>query len=215
MTRMSVTLLAGFLMLWAGLGAGLGAGSGASAADAPADPRLVEHAIGDPKAPVRMDEYYSLDCSHCAAFDTGVLPTLKTDYIEKGKVYLVFHDFPLHELAVRATMLARCLPPERFVPFIDTLFRVQRGWLLQTMDGSVDALKQQAKFAGLSDDQIGKCLADRGLEDAILQERLDATNKLNIEATPTFIFNGKSSDRIEADGPVGAFKDKIDAMLKK
>jgi protein-disulfide isomerase len=185
------------------------------AAETPADPRMVEHALGDPKAPVRMDEYYSLDCSHCAAFDVETLPQLKADYIDKGKVYLVMHDFPLHELALRATMLARCVPPDRFFPMVDTLFHVQNGWLLATMGASLDALKQQAKFAGMGSAQIDACLNDQGLEDAILKERLDAEKTLKIDATPTFIFNQKPVDRIEAASPYSLFDSKIAELLKK
>jgi protein-disulfide isomerase len=184
-------------------------------AQSQADPRMAEHALGNPKATVRMDEYYSLDCSHCADFDINTLPKIKADYIDKGKVYLVLHDFPLHELALRATQLARCLPPDRFFPFVDTLFHVQQGWLLQTMGAAVDALKQQAKFAGLTDDQINACLNDRGLEDAILKERVDAEKSLNINATPTFIFNQIPGSRLEQAGPYDAFQQKIDSLLKK
>jgi protein-disulfide isomerase len=187
----------------------LGAGRAARAADAPADPRMVEHGLGNPKAPVRIDEYYSLDCPHCAAFVVETLPKLTADYIDKGKVYLVLHDFPLHEPALQATMLARCAPPERFFPMVDTLFHVQTGWV-----GSLPALKQQAKFAGLNDAQIDSCLNDRGLEDAILAERLKAEKEVQIEATPTFIFNQKSSDRIVSAAPYDDFKKKIDSLLK-
>ena len=178
-------------------------------ADAPADPRMVEHGLGSPKAKVRIDEYYSLDCPHCAAFVVETLPQMTKDYIDTGKVYLVLHDFPLHEPALRATMLARCAPPERFFPFVDTLFRVQQGWV-----GSMDALKQQAKFAGLTDAQIDACLNDRGLEDAILNERLDAEKMVQIEATPTFVFNQKADDKIVSAAPYDQFKNKIDSLLK-
>jgi protein-disulfide isomerase len=197
------------------LGLGRAAAAADAAADASKDPRMAEHALGNPKAPVRIDEYYSLDCPHCAAFMDETLPDLQKDYIDKGKVYLVLHDFPLHEVALRATMLARCTPSDRFFPMVDTLFKVQRGWVLQTPEASVDALKQQAKFAGLTDDQIDACLNDRGLEDAILAERLDAEQNVKIDATPTFIFDGKSDDRIEASGPYDQFKKKIDLLMKK
>ena len=186
----------------------LGAGPIAHA-DTPSDPRMQEHALGNPKAPVRIDEYYSLDCPHCAAFVVETLPKLTTDYIDKGKVYFVLHDFPLHEPGLRATMLARCAPPERFFPIVDTLFHVQAGWV-----GSLDALKQQAKFAGLNDVQIDSCLNDRGLEDAILNERLDAEKSLQIEATPTFIFNQKPDDKIVSAAPYDDFKKKIDGLMK-
>jgi protein-disulfide isomerase len=186
----------------------LGAGQIALAA-APADPRMVEHGLGNPKAPVRIDEYYSLDCPHCAAFVIETLPKLTADYIDKGKVYLVLHDFPLHEPALQATMLARCAPPERFFPMVDTLFHVQQGWV-----GSLPALKQQAKFAGLTDAAIDACLNDRGLEDAILGERLKAEKEVQIEATPTFIFNQKNSDRIVSAAPYSDFQKKIDGLMK-
>ena len=75
----------------------------AARADTPSDPRMQEHALGNPKAPVRIDEYYSLDCPHCAAFVTETLPDLTKNYIDTGKAYLVLHDFPLHDMALRAT----------------------------------------------------------------------------------------------------------------
>ena len=184
-------------------------------AEPAADPRMAEHALGNPKAPVRLDEYYSLDCPHCAAFVTETLPDIQKNYIDSGKVYLVLHDFPLHDLAVKATMLARCAPPDRFVPMVETLFKLQRSWLLPTMAGAMDGLKQQAKFAGMTGDQIDSCLADRGLEDAILKERLDAEKAIDIKATPTFIFNKKNDDRLEAAGPFTVFQEKIDKLLKK
>jgi len=186
----------------------LGAGP-AARADTPSDPRMQEHALGNPKAPVRIDEYYSLDCPHCAAFVVDTLPKLQADYIDKGKVHFVLHDFPLHEPGLRATMLARCLPPDRFFPFVDTLFHVQQGWV-----GSLDALKQQAKFAGLTDAEIEACLSDQALENAILAERLDAEKSLQIEATPTFIFNQKPSDKIVSAAPYDDFKKKIDGLIK-
>ena len=111
-------------------------------------------------------------------------------------------------------MLARCAPPERFFPMVDTLFHVQRGWILQTEGASMDALKQQAKFAGMTDAQIDACLNDRGLEDEILKARLDAGNNLDINATPTFIFNQKTDDKIVSAAPYDQFKSKIDSLLK-
>ena len=78
----------------------------------------------------------------------------------------------------------------------------------------MDALKQQAKFAGLTGDQIDACLNDRGLEDAILAERLDAEKTLQIEATPTFIFNQKTDDKIVSAAPYDDFKKKIDGLMK-
>ena len=200
------------VMLLAFALAGLGR---AANADMPADPRMVEHGMGDPKAPVRIDEYYSLDCPHCARFETEILPQIKASYVDKGKVYIVFHDFPLHEAALRAAEIARCVPPDRFFAVVDTLFRVQSGWIQQTPEATLDGLKQQARFAGMTDAQIDACLNDHQLETEILQERLNAEKALMINATPTFIFNLKPDDRIVAEGPYDVFQKKIDSLLKK
>lgn len=207
MHRMMMAFLLAFALL--------GIGRAAMAEDAPADPRLAERGLGDPKAPVRIDEYFSLDCPHCARFDLDVLPQIKANYIDKGKVYLVLHDFPLHEISLRAALIAHCAPPDRYVAMIETLFRVQQGWVLQNPGQSLDALKQQAKFAGMSDGQIDACLNDRSLEDGLLKAQLSASKALSINATPTFIFNLKPDDKIVAEGPYDTFKDKIDSLLKK
>ncbi len=186
----------------------------ADAAGPLADPRLGERVLGDPKAPVRIDEYASLDCPYCAAFDTQMLPVLKTEYIDKGKVKIVFHDYPLSLIALQAFMLVRCAPADRFFPMVDTLFHVQNAWVLSTQPASLDALKQQARFAGLKDAEIDACLSDRALGDAILKGRLDAEKTVEIEQTPTFIFNGDNNDRFDGLAPYDAFKEKLDALTK-
>jgi len=204
----------GFVVAFALLGIGRAAFAveGAPSSQA-ADPRMADRALGDPKAPVRMDEYFSLDCPHCARFDTDVLPKIKVEYIDKGKVYLVLHDFPLHEIALRAHMIARCAPPDRYIAFIETLFRVQTGWNLATPGASLDSLKQQARFAGMSEDQISACINDRALEDALLKAQFDATKIYGLNATPSFIFNQKADDKLVAEGPFEKFKEKIDSLL--
>ena len=91
-------------------------GASAGAVGEPADPRLADHMLGDAKAPVSIDEYFSLGCPHCADFDLEMLPKLKADYIDKGKLKFIFHDFPLNEISLQAAMLARCAPNDRYFP---------------------------------------------------------------------------------------------------
>jgi protein-disulfide isomerase len=186
----------------------------ADAAGPLADPRLGERVLGDPKAPVRIDEYASLDCPYCAAFDTRMLPVLKTEYIDKGKVKIVFHDYPLSQIALQAFMLVRCAPAEKFFPMVDTLFHVQNAWVLSTQPASLDALRQQARFAGMKDAEIDACLSDRALGDAILKARLAAEKAVEIEQTPTFVFNGDNDDRFDGLAPYDVFKEKLDALVK-
>lgn len=181
-----------------------------------ADPRLALRSLGDPKAPVTVDEYASLACPHCAEFAKDYLPKLKADYIDTGKVRLVFHDVPIWPIGVKAAMLTRCMPPEYYFPMIDALFRTQPAWVQQQGDqAQIEALKQQAKLAGLRGEEVDECLSDRGLEDGILQEQLDASKPpASVNSTPTFIVDGDSSAKIEK-GDYEALKAEIDKRLRK
>src|SRR5688572_7099086 len=82
-------------------GQGIGASAPNSELDvsepAPAVPVVAEgeKVLGKADAPVTMVEYFSLGCIHCKNFHETMLPKLKTDYIDTGKVRLVLRDFPL------------------------------------------------------------------------------------------------------------------------
>ena len=75
---------------------------------------LPDMTLGEPTAPVTIVEYASMTCPHCGNFDRTVFDTLKTDYIDTGKVYYVFREFPLDDLAFAASMAARCAPADKF-----------------------------------------------------------------------------------------------------
>ena len=70
------------------------------------DEAKMEMAIGDKDAPVTMVEYSSLGCPHCAAFHKDTLPRIKKEYIDTGKVRLVYRDFPLGTPALAAAALS-------------------------------------------------------------------------------------------------------------
>jgi protein-disulfide isomerase len=180
-----------------------------------AAPPLEERVLGNAKAPVRIDEYFSQDCPHCAAFDMETLPQLRKAYIDTGKAKLVMHEYPLSETALRAAMLVRCAEPDRYFIMVDTLFRMQRAWVLQTASASLDALKQQARLAGMSDSAIGACLANQPLEEALMRGRLDSEKAISIEVTPTFVFNGDIDNRFDGAAPFPEFVKKMDELGKK
>lgn len=161
--------------------------------------------LGNRDAPLTLVEYASLTCPHCATFATTVLPQIKTEWIETGKAKLVFRDFPLDRLALRAAVLTRCLPAERRYPYIDVLFKSQDQWA-GNPDTAFDALARTAKLAGLSDDQASACVADAKNEEVVLQSRLEASQKLAVAATPTVFLNGKPVDHSSADSLIAALK---------
>jgi len=147
-----------------------------------------DRVLGKPDAPITIVEYASMTCPHCAHFDKDVLPGLKKKWIETGKAKLVLRDYPLDEVALRAAMMARCAPPARFYPLIDTLFQTQEQWALaKDWRG---ALEKTARLAGIGKKDFDACLANKGVEDQVAQSRLTATTALGVDSTPTFFVNG-------------------------
>ena len=100
------------------------ADSSAPASRSPADSRLrrggdqrkAERSLGDPAAKVTVQEFFSLTCTHCAAFAQETMPEVEKDLIAPGKVRFVYHDFPLDQVALTAAMVARYLPPRAVRP---------------------------------------------------------------------------------------------------
>ncbi len=84
-----------------------------------------ERSIGKPDAKVTVNEYFSLTCTHCAAFAQGPIQEIKTKLIDPGPVRWVFHDYPLDQTALSAAMVARYLPVDRYEPFTEALFATQ------------------------------------------------------------------------------------------
>ncbi|MGD9508584.1 MAG: DsbA family protein [Geminicoccaceae bacterium] len=169
---------------------------------------LGEPAIGDPNAPVTIIEFASLTCPHCASFHVNTLPELEKRYIDTGKVRLVLRDFPLDEMALKASVIAHCAGPDRYPQFVQVFFSQQASWTRS--DDPEKALRQLAQLGGLGADQIDACLADKSLEDTILQARLDGQQKYNIESTPSFIIGGKTHS---GDQSIEKFAELIDPLL--
>ena len=69
---------------------------------------LGEISIGDANAPIKIYEYASLTCGHCATFHMEVLPDLKKQYVDKGLVQFYFRPFPLDPYAMTGAMLVQC-----------------------------------------------------------------------------------------------------------
>src|SRR6266446_8740473 len=147
-----------------------------------------DRVLGDPAAPITIIEYASLTCPHCARFANDVLPELTREWIDTGKAKLVLRDFPLDEPALRAAMIARCAPPGRFYAFAETFFASQDKWAV-TKDYR-EALARLAKLGGLGKDEFEACLKNTTLENRIVEQRLVASQELDVNSTPTFFING-------------------------
>lgn len=170
---------------------------------------LAEMTLGDPAAPVTVVEYASLTCPHCARFHTEVLPEFKKKYIETGKVYFVFREFPLDQLSLAAFMLARCAAPGGYFPMVELLFTRQQEWAF--VENPAPALMKLVAEKGFDDGRVKACLGDQKLFDEIREVRTRGAEKFGVEGTPAFFVNGQK----HAGGPTLEEFDAILAPLLK
>jgi protein-disulfide isomerase len=160
-------------------------------APAAADPRLGERFAGKADAPVTVIEYFSLTCSHCAAFHKEVWPQVKTRLVDTGKIRMVWRDFPLDQLALAAAVVARSLPPERYEGFVGALLASQDRWAFARGVDNIGEVAKVAALAGLGRPQVDAALADQALQRGILEMRLQAQKDFNVASTPTFVFGNR------------------------
>lgn len=165
-----------------------GAGPTAVTGDLSAPGPLPDQVLGKADAPVTIIEYASMTCPHCADFHTRTYPTLKEKYIDTGKVRLIFREFPLDELALSASMLARCAGDGKYFPMVSVLFQHQRTWAVRD---PVPQLLLIARQAGLSQKSFEDCMANQKLYNDIVATRERATKVFKVDSTPTFFINGK------------------------
>ncbi|MBF9035189.1 thioredoxin domain-containing protein [Rhodobacterales bacterium HKCCE2091] len=146
--------------------------------------------MGDADAPVEFIEYASYTCGHCQRFHDEVLPQLRADYIDTGKVRFVFREFFLNPIDLWATMVARCADPVRYFGVAEALYENQREWIQGEAPQIADNLRRLGRSVGLSDERLEACLTDAQTAEA-LNARFEHYRDIHpVEGTPTFVING-------------------------
>jgi protein-disulfide isomerase len=149
--------------------------------------------LGDPNAKVKVVEYASASCSHCARFNNTVFPAFRAKYIDTGKVYYTLKEFltPPEEVAAAGFLVARCASngdPKKYFAVLDSIYKNQ-GEMFQTGDFR-GVLLRIAQSAGMTEDQFNKCVSDPDALKA-LNGRVQRAIKDGVSGTPTFFVNGK------------------------
>lgn len=151
--------------------------------------------LGNKNAPVAIYEYSSLGCYHCADFHTDVLPKIKKEFIDTGKVKLVFSDFPLDKKSLQASMIARCVPEDKYYDFLTLLFKKQRTWSMSRKSEQV--LIEYASLNGISKEKALSCAQDENVSKELIDIRAQAIERLGINGTPSIlIVKGKDKELI-------------------
>ena len=140
-----------------------------------------------------MLEFFSLTCTHCAAFARETMPDVEKDLIAPGKVRFVFHDFPLDQVALTAAMVARYLPPAQYYPFVSALFANQDRWAFARGVNTTEEIWKLAALAGMSRATFDQAIADTDLRSWILQQQQADQDRWKIDSTPSFVINGQKT----------------------
>lgn len=170
--------------------------------------------VGNADAPVALVQYASASCAFSAKFQRELFPEINRDYIQTGKLKIVFRELPQNNRITAVTLLARCLPRERFFDAYNALFQTQDRWV-DVQDPGPAITRIMVGF-GMSKETFEKCLADREKAAQLTAYTRNTVRAFGIQATPTFFVDGqKIFGRKEMSVVRAELLSAIDAALKK
>jgi protein-disulfide isomerase len=167
--------------------------------------------MGNPNAKVKLVEFGSMTCPHCAEFEERGGKALIDSYVKKGLVSWEFRNFVRDPFDMTATLLARCGGEANFFGMTRTLFHDQRDWVakLQAADqtklqqlqdmppaqrfstiADLADLKTFAAQRGVPRAKADQCLANEADANQLVQMNADAISSYSIPGTPSFLING-------------------------
>ncbi|HEV2867352.1 MAG TPA: thioredoxin domain-containing protein [Allosphingosinicella sp.] len=167
--------------------------------------------MGNPNAPVKVVEFLSLTCPHCAHFAEEGAPQLIQDHVRSGRVSLEYRNFVLNAYDLAASFLSRCAAPQHYFALNHAILASQDEWM-----GRVEALSDEqrrqlqevqpiqgmqrivalagldaiAARHGINAAQARACLGNQAALDRIVAMRR-AAESLGVDGTPTFAINGR------------------------
>ena len=167
--------------------------------------------MGNPNAKVKLVEFGSMTCPHCATFEVEGAKPLIDNYVKKGLVSYEFRNFVRDPYDLTASLLARCGGEAGFFGLTRNLYADQADWVgkIQAADpakmqsvqsmppaqqfatiADVAGLKQYASMRGVPKAKADQCLADQAAVDQLVQMNSDAVSQFNVPGTPAFVING-------------------------
>jgi protein-disulfide isomerase len=149
-----------------------------------------ERIMGDPNAPIKISEHSSLTCGHCGNFHRTIFKEFKAAYIDTGKAYLVFSDFPLNAPALHATKASRCIADDnQYFAFLDKLFTEQESWAYEA--SYMSYLEKTAGEFGLDSVTFEACVNSQELQDNLVARIQANQSQYGVNSTPSFVINNQ------------------------
>jgi protein-disulfide isomerase len=168
--------------------------------------------MGNPNADVKLVEYGSLTCPHCAEFAEKGAPQLIAKYVKTGRVSYEFRHFLRDGLDMSLSLVARCGGPERYFALSEGIFKDQREFFERAQSATPEqqqqlstspagfaqlaGIQQWAAQRGVPSAKSNACLADQGAMDRLMQTSNDVTTQFpSFSGTPSFVVNGKMLEK--------------------
>jgi protein-disulfide isomerase len=176
------------------------------------------YTLGNPKAPVVIEEFADFECPSCGRFTTITEPDVRKNLINTGTVYYKYYDFPLpmHKNSQLASMAAACADDQgKFWEMHDQLFGGQDQWGLGPNEGEITDNPKPiflgfAKAIGLNTAQWEQCFDTKKDQSRINANAGEAVRR-NVDATPTFYINGTKAS---GGMPYDQMKHLVDSVAK-
>jgi protein-disulfide isomerase len=169
--------------------------------------------MGNPAAPIKLVEYGSMTCSHCAEFSEKASAPLRDEFIASGRVSYEFRNFVRDPMDLTAALLARCGAPESFFALTEQAFANQAAMFQKVQAagepaynaamgqpdakryaaiGELTGLTEFFAARGIAKDQASACLANNAEAATLAKRTQEQGEEFKIEGTPTFLINGSS-----------------------
>ena len=173
--------------------------------------------MGNPNAPLKLIEYGSLSCPHCAKLANDGMMKLVDKYVDSGRVSYEFRSFPIHGIIdVPLTVMVRCADPAAFFPLVEQIYSDQQAIMTRAEGANAQAqaasqLPPAQRFVALADafgltdwfaarglakDQAHACLADTSGAEKVAKEG-QKWSEDGVNQTPTLVINGTTLEAAE------------------
>lgn len=155
------------------------------------DELLAARTKGSPDAPITVLEIADFQCPACRLFFTETMPQLQREYVDAGKIRILFVNLPLvqvHRNAAAAHEFAMCAALQgRFWPVHDLLFQQQDAWA--PLDDPSPYFFSIANAVGLATDSLEACITSHRVRGLILREA-ESVVRAGVRSTPSFVIEG-------------------------
>ncbi|WP_404479868.1 thioredoxin domain-containing protein [Novosphingobium sp. BL-52-GroH] len=172
------------------------------------------HRFGNPDAPVKLNEYVSYTCPHCAHFHKESDPVLRLTVVPKGQVSVTVTNFLRNPIDLTIAMLTNCGDPKRFFVRHNAFFATQDVWMakiekitrdqqarwyqgeltdrMRAISGDLGFYDKMESW-GIGRAQVDVCLANKPMLDKLRAQQAEV-EKLGFQGTPSFTLNGDVLD---------------------